>query len=102
MGSEQNLKRCISIIQSPSSLTASAFLSLKSFSASDQTREVGNSSSEGRRSELNCSDASRGSKVGKWSMEMTDKGGFPDLVEKLSQVSISEARQRLTQHQQKP
>lgn len=61
-------------------MTASAFFSLKSFSASVQTRELGNSRSDGRRSALNCSDASRGSKVGKWSMEITNSEGFPGLV----------------------
>lgn len=78
-------------LQIPSAFTASANFSLKSFSASTQTRAcclLGNSNSEGRRSELNCSDASRGSSVGKWSIETTERGGRPGLSDRVSMYVI--------------
>lgn len=65
-----------------SDATASASFFWNSFSASTHTRAVlrsGNCMSDGRRSELNCSDASLGSNVGRWSIEITDSGGFPAL-----------------------
>lgn len=68
--------------QRPLSVTASANFSLNNFSASVHTRAsffFGNSNSEGRRSELNCSEASRGSRVGKMSIETTDKAELPGL-----------------------
>jgi hypothetical protein len=52
-------------LQRPSTIAASASFSSKSLLASDHTRELGNSNNEGRRSELNCSEASRGNRVGK-------------------------------------
>ena len=70
----------------PDASIASANFSLNNFSASVHTRAVflsGNSSSDGKRSELNCSDASRGSNVGKWSIDITDKGGLPGLKRRI-------------------
>ena len=55
---------------SPASLSFfwnSAFASLHSLVS-------GNPNSDGNRSSLNCSDASRGSNVGRWSIEITDNG----------------------------
>ena len=62
--------------------TASLSFSLKSFSASVHTRAVcllGNSNNDGSISALNCSDASRGSNVGRWSIDIIESGGTPSL-----------------------
>ena len=67
-----------------SARTASASFFLKSCSASTHTlcvRRCGNTSNVGKRSALNCSDASRGNSVGRWSIETTDRGGLPALIE---------------------
>ena len=63
--------------------TASATFFSYSLFASNQTRAfslLGNSNKDGRRSVLNCSDASLGSRVGRWSIEMTCNGGLPTLA----------------------
>ena len=74
-----------------STLAASAIFSSNNFFASAQTRACslsGNSNNEGRRSALNCSDASLGSRVGRWSIEITSKGGFSGLLVTTSSASV--------------
>jgi hypothetical protein len=74
-----------------SQATASANFSLYNISASVHTRAVflfGNSSNDGKRSELNCSDASRGNNVGKWSIDITESAGFPTL-KRMSDSSLA-------------
>lgn len=78
LGHSESCGRCYK----PSARTASPSFALYSFSASVQTLALslwGNCVRDGKRSELNCSEASRGSRVGKWSMEMTDSGELPAL-----------------------
>jgi hypothetical protein len=81
--------------QRPSASIASPNFSLYSFSASVHTRAVprfGNSSNDDKRSELNCSEASRGSNVGKWSMDITDSAGFPGLNKHSDLATFFESR----------
>lgn len=92
------------VFYNPSTATASANFSLYNFSASVQTRALalfGNSSNEGRRSVLNCSEASRGSKVGKWSIEMTVNTGFSGLkTQQQVRMHTSVVREIRTRHPQ--
>lgn len=69
-------------VHRPSAFTASPSFDLNRFSASTHTRAVlrfGNSSKEGSSAALNCSDASLGSNVGRWSIETIASGGLPSL-----------------------
>ena len=78
-----NCPKRVLYVSTSSIFAASANFSTNNFLASAQTRACslsGNSSKEGRRSALNCSDASLGSRVGRWSIEMTSNGGFSGLL----------------------
>ena len=75
-------------ISTESLLLAASPPSLNSFSACAQTGAVsraGNSSSDGSKSVENCSDASRGRSVGRWSIETTVSSGLPGLREENKQ-----------------
>lgn len=65
-------------------VTILALFSSNSFFASVHTREWGNSTKDGNKSRLNCSDASRGNNVGRWSIDITVISGFSSLVIHLS------------------
>lgn len=71
---------------SPSPASPSFFSN--SASASVHSLVPGNPSSDDNRSSLNCSDASRGSNVGRWSIEITDNGGTS-----LLQIGSTRAKQ---------
>src|SRR5258708_128389 len=69
---------------------ASLIFVWKSFSDSTHTLAVdrdGNERSDGTRSLLNCSDASRGNSVGRWSIDTTASRELPSLLTGLRTIT---------------